>query len=195
MTDTTPAAIEALEAARFEMEQVGAIGTMEDGTEVITMGVLLSGDEAAIKWAGKHIFSSVVLMRVTDHAALAAELTTARRERDEALLREAALLANNEAERKTLVAHNARHAAEAAALRGEVDRLTVERDRAIELTANAQDRMIDTLDRAEKAETAHAATKAALDEAVGLLTLIRDDGPSWQSDNAAEFLAKHGSQS
>jgi hypothetical protein len=102
------------------MEQVGAIGTMEDGTEVITMGALLSGDEAAIKWAGKHIFSSVVLMRVTDHAALAAERDAALQERDQALLREAALLANNEAERKTLVAHNARHATEAAALRDEV---------------------------------------------------------------------------
>lgn len=56
-------------------------------------------------------------------SALASERDAALRERDEALLREAALLANNEAERKTLVAHNARHAAEAAALRGEVDRL------------------------------------------------------------------------
>ena len=55
--------------------------------------------------------------------ALAAERDAARQERDQALLREAALLANNEAERKTLVAHNARHATEAAALRGEVARL------------------------------------------------------------------------
>jgi len=61
-------------AAIFEIEMVGAIDTIDahGNPEKTTLGALLSGDIAAIQWAGQNIFSQVILLRKSDYDAMIA---------------------------------------------------------------------------------------------------------------------------
>lgn len=115
-TDTTPAAIEAL-AQRLDSQDA-----IPSRSEVSAIMRALAAERDAALTVADALRKEVERLRniVTEQGqAMAQRLSRA----EAAELREASLLANNESERQTLIRHNARHDAELAALRKEVERL------------------------------------------------------------------------